>query len=175
MNKIVLVLSSMFVCLWTSVSMAEDVDFGIEDINVNNELENSKVVSENTDNQEEKSEEIKNEVKSKAEYDKEISFYIQNMKLSVEQLDMAKYISDDSRLKQEQLLKSIYLLRKQARELEAKSLSDFEAILTEEQKVIFEKLKDLQHEQRIVFDKIGLSDEEIEEAVEENKEVEKVE
>lgn len=175
MNKIVLVLSSMFVCLWTSVSMAEDIDFGIEDINVNNELENSKVVSENTDNQEEKSEEIKNEVKSKAEYDKEISFYIQNMKLSVEQLDMAKYISDDSRLKQEQLLKSIYLLRKQARELEAKSLSDFEAILTEEQKVIFEKLKDLQHEQRIVFDKIGLSDEEIEEAVEENKEVEKVE
>lgn len=175
MNKIVLVLSSMFVCLWTSVSMAEDVDFGIEDINVNNELENSKVVSENTDNQEEKSEEIKNEVKSKAEYDKEISFYIQNMKLSVEQLDMAKYISDDSRLKQEQLLKSIYLLRKQARELEAKSLSDFEAILTEEQKVIFEKLKDLQHEQRIVFDKIGLSDEEIEEGAEENKEVENVE
>lgn len=175
MNKIVLVLSSMFVCLWTSVSMAEDIDFGIEDINVNNELENSKVVSENTDNQEEKSEEIKNEVKSKAEYDKEISFYIQNMKLSVEQLDMAKYISDDSRLKQEQLLKSIYLLRKQARELEAKSLSDFEAILTEEQKVIFEKLKDLQHEQRIVFDKIGLSDEEIEEGAEENKEVENVE
>ncbi|MCQ2735306.1 MAG: hypothetical protein MJ212_05105, partial [Alphaproteobacteria bacterium] len=64
-------------------------------------------------------EETEDDDKTKEEYEEEISYYIKNMNLSVEQLDMAKYISSDSRLKMDQLLKSIYLLRAQARKLEA--------------------------------------------------------
>ena len=97
-------------------------------------------------------EEPEDDGKTKEEYDEEISYYIKNMNLSVEQLDMAKYISSDSRLKMDQLLKSIYLLRAQARELEAKSLDDFEAILTEEQKEQFHKLRATQEKSRKKFE-----------------------
>ncbi len=97
-------------------------------------------------------EEPEGDDKTKEEYDEEISYYIKNMNLSVEQLDMAKYISSDSRLKMDQLLKSIYLLRAQARELEAKSLNDFETILTEEQKEQFHKLRAAQEKSRKKFE-----------------------
>lgn len=105
--------------------------------------------------------------KTKEEYEEEISFYIKNMNLSVEQLDMARYISSDSRLKIEQLLKSIYLLRSQARELEAKSLNTFEAILTEEQREQFHKLRALQDKKREKFEVLHVQpdEEETEDAV----------
>ena len=82
-------------------------------------------------------------VENEGEIEQGISYYVQKLNLSEEQLDLAKYISDDSRLKQEQLLKSIALLRKQARDLEAKSLEEFEAILTDEQREEFLKLREV--------------------------------
>lgn len=90
-----------------------------------------------------------------------VSYYIKNLDLSVEQLDMAQHISEDSRLKQEQLLKSIYLLRKQARELEAKSLTDFEAVLTPEQDAKFKKLKEAYEAERDADDSLSKIVEEI--------------
>ena len=127
----------------------------------NAEVEISEAVVETTDGDVTESvevdevvaqEEPEDDGKTKEDYDEEISYYIKNMNLSVEQLDMAKYISSDSRLKMDQLLKSIYLLRSQARELEEKSLNDFEAILTEEQKEQFHKLREIQEKSRKKFE-----------------------
>ena len=105
-------------------------------------------------------EEAEEDTRTKEEFEAEISYYIKNMNLSVEQLDMAKYISNDSRLKIEQLLKSIYLLRSQARELENKSLNDFEAILTEEQREQFHKLRDTLEKEREKFEVLHIQPDE---------------
>lgn len=105
-------------------------------------------------------EEPEEDTRTKEEFEAEISYYIKNMNLSVEQLDMAKYISNDSRLKIEQLLKSIYLLRSQARELENKSLNDFEAILTEEQREQFHKLRDTLEKEREKFEVLHIQPDE---------------
>lgn len=73
-----------------------------------------------------------------------ISYYVQNLNLTPEQISKAQKISDESRAQQEQLLQNIQTLRQQAHDLEEKSLSDFEAILTEEQKTDFNRLKNKQ-------------------------------
>lgn len=139
--------------------------------------ENVAAAAENISETAEKAEEKVKEVLEKTEEPKDVSaaaetaqtensaedvsYYIKNLNLSVEQLDMAQHISEDSRLKQEQLLKSIYLLRKQARELEAKSLTDFEAILTPEQDTEFKKLKAAYEAERDADDDLSKIVEEI--------------
>ena len=46
-------------------------------------------------------------------------------------------------MRQEQLQKSVDLLKAQAREIEEQSLREFEAILTPAQKEVFEKLRQM--------------------------------
>lgn len=84
--------------------------------------------------------EIETEVETLSTVD-QMSLYVKELNLTSEQIDLAKYISDDSRLKQEQLLKSVYLLKEQAKSLEEKSLQDFRAILTPEQRKKFDNLR----------------------------------
>ena len=72
---------------------------------------------------------------------KNISYYVQKLNLTPEQIIKAQEISNASHAKQEQLLKNIEDLRAQAHELENSSLSDFVAILTDEQKIEFNKLQ----------------------------------
>ena len=72
-----------------------------------------------------------------------ISYYVQNLNLTPEQIGMAQRISDESRAKQEQLLQDIQALRQRAHEIEEKSLTDFEEILTPKQKTEFLRLRGL--------------------------------
>ena len=84
--------------------------------------------------------EIEVEVEALSAVD-QMSVYVKELDLTPQQIDLAKYISDDSRIKQEQLLKSVYLLKEQAKTLEEKSLQDFRAILTPEQRKKFDQLR----------------------------------
>lgn len=72
-----------------------------------------------------------------------VSDYIKKLDLSDEQLDEAKFISSEMEMRQEQLQKSVDLLKAQAREIEEQSLREFEAILTPAQKEVFEKLRQM--------------------------------
>lgn len=72
-----------------------------------------------------------------------VSDYIKKLDLSDEQLDTAKFISSEMEMRQEQLQKSVDLLKAQAREIEEQSLREFEAILTPAQKEVFEKLRQM--------------------------------
>lgn len=72
-----------------------------------------------------------------------LSTLINQLNLSDKQLDTLKFLSDESRMRQEQLEKSIELFKKQAREIEEQNLREFEEVLTPEQKEIFEKIRAL--------------------------------
>ena len=72
---------------------------------------------------------------------KNISYYVQNLDLSPEQISKAQEISNVGHAKQEELLRNIESLRAQAHEIENDTLADFEAILSDEQKAEFYKLK----------------------------------
>lgn len=81
-----------------------------------------------------------------ANLDEKLSFYAQKLNLTSEQIDMARYISNEGRLKLEQLSRSLDLLKAQAQEMEAKSLNDFEAILTDEQRETFSQLRKIKQD-----------------------------
>lgn len=84
------------------------------------------------------------EMQQKIEENKaEISYFIQNMNLEPKQLDAAREISEESRLRQMQLLQSIEQLQEQVKSLEAKSLEKFKGVLKPEQQAMFEQLKDV--------------------------------
>lgn len=71
----------------------------------------------------------------------EVSAYVQKLNLSEEQLDKAMFISAEMAMRQEQLQKSVDLLKAQAKEIETQSLEEFEAILTPEQLEIFRQIR----------------------------------
>ncbi|MBQ9034470.1 MAG: hypothetical protein IJ099_00725 [Alphaproteobacteria bacterium] len=81
-----------------------------------------------------------NEPEEKTLQTENLSTLVERLNLSAEQLDALKFISDENRLRQEQLEKSIELFKAQAREIEEKSIRDFEAILSAEQKEIFQQI-----------------------------------
>lgn len=70
-----------------------------------------------------------------------LSILIKQLNLSDKQLDALKFLSDESRMRQEQLEKSIELFKNQAREIEEQNLREFEEVLTSEQREIFEKIR----------------------------------
>ncbi|MBR1825205.1 MAG: hypothetical protein IJ770_01290 [Alphaproteobacteria bacterium] len=74
-------------------------------------------------------------------FDPTISYYVQNLNLSPDQLDQAQRISEAEQLKKDDLLRQIEALRKEAYNLEAGSLIAFEAILTDAQKATFRELR----------------------------------
>ena len=71
----------------------------------------------------------------------EVSAYVQKLNLSEEQLDKAMFISAEMAMRQEQLQKSVDLLKAQAKEIETQSLEEFEAILTPEQLETFRQIR----------------------------------
>ena len=71
----------------------------------------------------------------------EVSAYVQKLNLSEEQLDKAMFISAEMAMRQEQLQKSVDLLKAQAKEIETQSLEEFEAILTPEQSETFRQIR----------------------------------
>lgn len=81
-----------------------------------------------------------------------LSFFTQKMDLNLEQLDKAKKFSEEDRMKRESLLKSIYMLREQSRELEQQSIEKFKSLLTPEQLAVFEELRNEQLAYRQNYD-----------------------
>ena len=73
--------------------------------------------------------------------DPDISYYVRNLNLSPQQLQMAQKISQDNLAKQEEIMQNISALRRQARALEINSLMAFEAILDDTQKASFKELR----------------------------------
>lgn len=72
-----------------------------------------------------------------------LSSLVNQLNLTDTQLDAVKFLSDESRMRQEQLEKSVELLKTQAHDIEAQTLQEFLEILTPEQKQIFEKIQQI--------------------------------
>ena len=123
-----------------AVSANSDATAALEDINANSNTKKARLIPLARYSDGAQMPEIETEVETLSAVD-QMSMYVKELNLTSEQIDLAKYISDDSRLKQEQLLKSVYLLKEQAKSLEEKSLQDFRAILTPEQRKKFDKLR----------------------------------
>lgn len=81
-----------------------------------------------------------------------LSFFTERMNLTLDQLDKAKKISEEDKIKREAMLKSIYMLREQSRELEQKSMEKFKELLDQEQLVVFENLRKEQLKYRENYD-----------------------
>ena len=82
-----------------------------------------------------------------------ISYYAQKLNLSPEQMEKAQEINEKTHAEHKKILQSIEDLRQQAHELERKSLTDFEAILTPEQKNLFSQLQNEQNNVKVQADK----------------------
>ncbi len=123
-----------------AVSANSDATAALEDINANSNTKKARLIPLARYSDGAHMPEIETEVETLSAVD-QMSMYVKELNLTSEQIDLAKYISDDSRLKQEQLLKSVYLLKEQAKSLEEKSLQDFRAILTPEQRKKFDNLR----------------------------------
>lgn len=124
--------------------------------NANNLVAEENIVStENNEPQSiEKTEEKETRFKN---IEDEMSYYIENLNLTTQQMAEAKKISNDGILKQKQLLMNLYFIRKQAREIEMENLDKFKAILNAEQKVQLEQLIKLQNKQRYENEKICIT------------------
>lgn len=123
-----------------AVSANSDAAAALEDINTESGSKKARLIPLARYSDGAHMPEIETEVETLSTVD-QMSLYVKELNLTSEQIDLAKYISDDSRLKQEQLLKSVYLLKEQAKSLEEKSLQDFRAILTPEQRKKFDNLR----------------------------------
>lgn len=73
----------------------------------------------------------------------ELSYYIKNLNLQASQLDAAKEISEEGRLRQMQLMQNIEQLQQQVNDLEQKNLAKFKGILSTEQQELFNKLQEV--------------------------------
>lgn len=74
-------------------------------------------------------------------YDPAISYYVQNLDLSPEQLDLAQQISIAEQKDKDEIMQHLEMLKRAADTLEATSLHAFEAILDDEQKIKFHELR----------------------------------
>ena len=92
---------------------------------------------------------------AKGQDNKNISYYVQKLNLTMGQMARAQEISDAGRAKHEKLLQKIQKLREQAHELERKDLEAFEALLTDEQKQEFYKLRNEQGEAAVSVENNG--------------------
>ena len=71
----------------------------------------------------------------------QLSEYAKALNLQTSQLDAAKEISEEGRLRQMQLMQNIEQLKEQIKSLENKNLEKFKKILTPEQLEVFDKLQ----------------------------------
>ncbi len=117
------------------------------------EAQDSQVQEQNTENSEDEFITDEERIKQKiANNNYSLSYFTQRMDLTLEQLDEAKKLSEEDKMKRESLLKSIYMLRDQSRELEQESLDNFRNLLTAEQLAVFEELREEQLEYRANYD-----------------------
>lgn len=85
-----------------------------------------------------------NDVQKQLEQNQEeLSYYIKNLNLQASQLDAAKEISEEGRLRQMQLMQNIEQLQQQVNDLEQKNLAKFKGILSTEQQELFNKLQEV--------------------------------
>ena len=115
-------------------------------------VEDAVFVEEANSNQNAAPQAISDSVENNNAENKNISYYVDRLNLTPEQMSRAQEISDASLIKQKELLQSIESLRQQAYDLEKNSLTDFEAILTDEQRAMFNQLrneKDTAEEQNV--------------------------
>lgn len=73
--------------------------------------------------------------------DPDVSYYVQNLNLSDEQLAEIQKISAKTVAAQEEILQKIEALRQEIRSLEVSSLKAFEAVLDDTQKAAFTELR----------------------------------
>lgn len=73
--------------------------------------------------------------------DPDISYYVQNLNLSEQQLEEIKKISQNSMEEQTKIMQDIAALRRRSRSLEINTLMAFEAVLDDTQKAAFQELR----------------------------------
>ena len=73
--------------------------------------------------------------------DPDISYYVQNLNLSEQQLEEIKKISQNSMEEQTKIMQDIAALRRRSRALEINTLMAFEAVLDDTQKAAFQELR----------------------------------
>lgn len=73
--------------------------------------------------------------------DPDISYYVQNLNLSEQQLEEIKKISRNSMEEQTKIMQEIAELRRRFRALEINTLMSFEAVLDDTQKAAFQELR----------------------------------
>ncbi len=73
--------------------------------------------------------------------DPDISYYVQNLNLSKQQLEEIKKISQNSMEEQKNIMQEIAALRRRSRALEINTLMSFEAVLDDTQKAAFQELR----------------------------------
>lgn len=104
--------------------------------------------------------------------DENISYYAQRLNLNPEQTAKANEINEQTHAEHKRILQNIENLRQQAHDLERKSLADFEAILTPEQKNLFSQLRnerdnvDIQEEEQPETATESVSEDKVESAPE---------
>ena len=82
-----------------------------------------------------------NEAVEVATIDPDVSYYVQNLNLSDEQLSEIQKISANTVAAQEEILQKIAALRQEIRSLEVSSIVAFEAVLDDSQKAAFRELR----------------------------------
>lgn len=125
------------ICLLSFPAYANETDFGLDETGASLEIIDNKPIDKAS-----KSEEIK----------KQMSELVKELNLTPDQQDKAKYISDESRLKMEQLQENMKQILVQIRELEDNSMNNFAEILTDEQKIKFYEFKALRNDERKASD-----------------------
>ncbi len=149
----------------TSVEQKKQADTkDVDSENAEKQKENTDNSAENGDEKPQKEVFLSPEAKAKqeiADNNYSLSFFVQRMDLDLDQLDKAKQFSDEDRLKRDSLLRSIYMLREQSRELEQQSLEKFKGILTPGQLAVFEELRKEQVNYRDKYDVLAGSVEQL--------------
>ena len=141
------------------------VDFGMNDLKRGALRDRLRVMSDSMEEEKKPTVKLETDIEevmfsengkvlTKEEFEKQISAYATSLNLTFEQKSLAKKISDDARLKKEQLLRGLYLLQKQSRNLEEQSMREFMEILTPEQKQIFLKLRATENAKREAYDNL---------------------
>jgi Spy/CpxP family protein refolding chaperone len=138
----ILLLAAGIIIFSTTGAKAEDDNFGLEGT-PSEEIQVEEITIEEAAPAE-KAEPVEEtapvEEKETEKSPENVSALVEKLNLSDEQLEKAKEISDAGRTEKERLVNEIAKLRQQVKELEAKNLQDFEAILTSEQNDVLQQI-----------------------------------
>lgn len=111
---------------------AADIDFGLDETTTSLSTIEAEIVEDKAAAKENK---------------KQVSEFVKELKLTTEQIEKAKQISEANREKMEQLQNNIKDILQQSRKLEEQSLNEFAQILTDEQKTKFNEFMNLRNDE----------------------------